>query len=194
MATIVQKFGGATLDTTAKIAQVASRIRQHKRSGENLVVVVSAMGKSTDSLLEIAHELSVEPPLPDMDTLLNTGEMVSMALLSIALNAKGCSAIGLCGYQAGIQTDRFFSNASITEIDTGRILEAFAKNQIVVVAGFQGQTQCGELTTLGRGGSDTTAVGLAASLGAERCEILKDVPAIFSADPRVIADAHPLRA
>jgi aspartate kinase len=193
MALIVQKFGGATVETPAKIAQVASRIQAQKNSGDSLVIVVSAMGKTTDQLLELAHELSEEPPLREVDTLLNTGEMVSMALLSIALNTKNCPAVGLCGHQAGIQTDQFFSNASIAEINTERIQEALARNEVVVVAGFQGQTSSGELTTLGRGGSDTTALALAASLRASRCEILKEMPAIFSADPRVLPEAHPLQ-
>ena len=192
MALIVQKFGGATVETTAKIVRVASRVQQQKKNGDSLVVVVSAMGKTTDNLLKLAHELSEEPPLREMDTLLNTGEMVSTALLSIALNARGCAAIGLCGHQAGIQTDLFFSNASIAEINTERIQEALAKDEVVVVAGFQGQTANGDLTTLGRGGSDTTALALAASLHADRCEILKDVPAIFSSDPHIVADAYPI--
>ncbi len=192
MALIIQKFGGATVETTEKLAKVAERIKVQKKKGDQIVVVVSAMGKTTDRLLALAHELSEEPPLREMDTLLNTGEMVSMALLSIALNSKDCPAIGLCGHQAGIQTDQFFSNASISEINTQKIVEALAQDQVVVVAGFQGQTSNGELTTLGRGGSDTTALALAASLGADRCEILKDVPAVFSADPRVVPEARSL--
>jgi len=192
MALIVQKFGGATVETTAKLAKVASRIKEQKEKGDNLIIVLSAMGKTTDKLLELAHELSDEPPLREMDTLLNTGEMVSMALLSIALNSKNCPAIGLCGHQAGIQTDQFFSNASIAKINTEKIHDALNRDQVVVVAGFQGQTTNGDLTTLGRGGSDTTALALAASLRADRCEILKDVPAVFSADPRIVKDAQPL--
>src|ERR1035437_5925406 len=139
----VQKFGGATLATTAKLTHVASRIQKQKNSGDSLVVVVSAMGKTTDNLLELANELSEEPPLREIDTLLNTGEMMSMALLSIALNTRNCPAVGLCGHQAGIQTDQFFSNASIAEINTDRIQESLAKNEVVVVAGFQGQTKSG---------------------------------------------------
>ncbi|NJM10404.1 MAG: aspartate kinase [Bdellovibrionaceae bacterium] len=193
MAVVVQKFGGATVESTTKIAKVASRILEQRKKGDSLIVVVSAMGRTTDSLLELAQELSDEPPLREMDALLNTGEMISMSLLSIALNSKNCPAIGLCGHQAGIVTDRFFSNASIAEINTKRIREALSKDQVVIVAGFQGQTEDGELTTLGRGGSDTTALALAASLQADRCEILKDVPAIFSADPRVLPDAHPIQ-
>jgi aspartate kinase len=194
MALIVKKFGGATLETTEKIARIATRIQEQKNTGDDLVIVVSAMGDTTDRLLRIAHELSDEPPLRDVDALLNTGEMISQALLSISLNSKNCPAIGLCGHQAGIRTDQFFSNASISEINPSRIQEALAKNQVVVVAGFQGQTPSGDLTTLGRGGSDTTALALAASLGADRCEILKDVPAVFSADPRLIPDAQPIRS
>jgi aspartate kinase len=193
MALVIQKFGGSTIENPGKIAQIASRIHERKNNGDSLVIVVSAMGKTTDDLLELAHELSDEPPLRDIDTLLNTGEMVSMALLSIALNNRNCPAIGFCGHQAGIKTDQFFSNASIAEVETEKIREALKRDEVVVVAGFQGQTVTGELTTLGRGGSDTTALALAASLRASRCEILKDVPAVFSADPRVVSDAHPIR-
>ncbi len=193
MALIVQKFGGATLETTAKVALVASRIREQKLKGDDLVVVVSAMGSTTDNLLTLASELSEEPPLRELDTLLNTGEMVSMALLSISLNAKACPAIGFCGHQAGIQTDQFFSNASIAEINSTRIREAIAAGKVAIIAGFQGQSENGDLTTLGRGGSDTSALALAAVLRADRCEILKDVPAVFTADPKIIKNAFPIR-
>lgn len=180
--------------TTANINSIADRIqRQKKATNDDLVIVVSAMGKATDKLIALAHELSPEPVLREMDNLLNTGEMVSMSLLSISLNEKGCPAIGLCGHQAGILTDQFYSNASISEIDPKRLKAALRDGNVVVVAGFQGQNSQGDLTTLGRGGSDTTAIAIAASLQADRCEILKDVPAIFSADPRIVPEAYPLK-
>jgi aspartate kinase len=193
MSLIIKKFGGATIESTAKLARIATRIHEQKVSGDDLVVVVSAMGKTTDNLLSLAHELAADPSLREMDTLLNTGEMISASLLSIALNSQNCPAISLCGHQAGIKTDHLFSNASIAEIETKRIQEAISKEHVVIVAGFQGQARNGDLTTLGRGGSDTTALALAAALNADRCEILKDLPAVFSADPRIVPSAHPLR-
>jgi aspartate kinase len=192
MALIVQKFGGATVESPAKLLQIASRIYDQKKRGDQLVIVVSAMGKTTDQLLHLAHEVSPEPSLSEVDTLLNTGEMISMALLTMALKNLGCPALGLCGHQAGIETDGLFSNASIADVNCDRILEGLALGQVVVVAGFQGRTKTGELTTLGRGGSDTTALALASALDADLCEILKDVPAVFSADPRLIKEAQPL--
>jgi aspartate kinase len=189
---IVQKFGGATVGSTEKLAKVAARIKD-KNPQDQLVIVVSAMGDTTDRLLAMARELSPEPSLPEMDILLSTGEMVSMSLLTMALNAQGCPSAGLCGYQAGIRTDPFFSNASISEIDTTAIRTILKQKKVAVIAGFQGHTADGQLTTLGRGGSDTTALGISAALGADRCEILKDVPAVFSADPRVVPTAYPLQ-
>lgn len=180
------------MSSIEKIKAVALRIQNQKNKGHKLVVVVSAMGDSTDELLSLAFGLSAFPSPRELDCLLSTGETVSMSLLTIALNAIGCPAKGFCGYQAGIQTDHYFANASITEIQTQKISEALLKDQVVVVAGFQGQNSLGETTTLGRGGSDTTAVSLAAALKADRCEILKDVHHVYSADPRLVENAFPL--
>ena len=183
MALIVQKFGGATIETPQKIAKVAARINDQVKTGDQLVVVVSAMGKTTDNLLKLAHELSVTPPLREIDTLLNTGEMISMALLTIALNEKNCAAVSLCGHQAGIQTDHFFSNASISDIDNRRITEALADHQVVVVAGFQGSTKNGDLT-------HSRAWGLRydgpCSRGQSRCGSLRDTERCVSRFIRLI--------
>lgn len=192
MGLIVKKYGGATLESPEKIKSVALRIAEQKNRGDSLLIVVSAMGKTTDGLLQLAGRISSQPPLREMDQLLCTGEIISMSLLSIALHELGCPAISLTGAQAGIHTNRHFSNAAISEITPTRIEEALREDKVVIVAGFQGIAENGDLTTLGRGGSDTTAVALAAALRAQRCEILKDVPAVFSADPRIVPTAHPL--
>lgn len=190
---IIKKYGGATLATPEKIKAVARHLAERHRSGEGLVVVVSAMGKTTNALIDLAQQVSQHPLRRELDMLLSTGERVSMSLLSMALNDLGCSAISFTGSQAGILTDESHSNALITDVRASRIQEALQKKQVVILAGFQGVSpQTKEITTLGRGGSDTTAVAMAAALKAQRCEILKDVPALFSADPNLIAQAHPL--
>lgn len=190
---IVQKYGGATLADPQKIKAVASRIA--KQSQENsLLVVVSAMGKTTNSLIELANQVSAHPQRREMDMLLTVGERISMSLVSMALNDLGCRAISFTGSQAGIFTDDSHVNAFIKDVKAFRVEEALKENKVVILAGFQGVSPATkEITTLGRGGSDTSAVAMAAAFNAERCEILKDVPAIFTADPNVVKQALPLQ-
>ncbi len=190
---IVQKYGGATLATPEKIKQVAARISDLKKSGKNIVAVVSAMGQTTNQLIQLAHEVSENPSLRELDMLLSVGERTSMALLTMALNDLNCPAISFTGSQAGIFTDESHINANIIDVKAHRVSEALAKNQVVILAGFQGVSPITkEITTLGRGGSDTTAVAMAAYLNANHCEILKDVDHIFSADPKLISEANPI--
>jgi aspartate kinase len=190
---IVKKYGGATLATPEKIKAVATHLAERYKAGDSLLVVVSAMGKTTNSLIDLANQVSKNPSRRELDMLLSTGERISMSLLSMALNDLGCPAISFTGSQAGILTDESHSNALIIDVKPIRIEEALRKKYVVILAGFQGVApQSKEITTLGRGGSDTTAVAMAAALGANRCEILKDVPAIFSADPKLIPDAQAL--
>ena len=189
----MKKFGGATLADPEKIRAVAKRIHLEKiNSGDQFVIVVSAMGKTTDTLLSQIKALSANPDPREVDLLLSTGELVSAALLSIALNELGCASTSLSGSQAGIRTDSHFSNAAIESIDGRRIEEALQGKKVVVLAGFQGSNHHGDITTLGRGGSDTTALAIAARLSAKRCEILKDVPAVYTADPRIVPGALPI--
>ncbi|XGC81327.1 aspartate kinase [Bdellovibrio bacteriovorus] len=189
---IVQKYGGATLADPEKIKSVASRVCA--QSNENsLIVVVSAMGKTTNSLIDLANQVSGHPHRREMDMLLTVGERISMSLMSMALNDLGCSAISFTGSQAGIFTDDSHVNAFIKDVKPFRVEESLKKDQVVILAGFQGVSpQTKEITTLGRGGSDTSAVAMAASFNAERCEILKDVPAVFTADPNIVKSARPL--
>jgi aspartate kinase len=190
---IIKKYGGATLSTPEKIKAVAQHLADRHKAGEDLVVVVSAMGKTTNTLIELAQQVSQHPLRRELDMLLSTGERVSMALMSMALNDLGCPAISFTGSQAGILTNESHSNALITDVKAARIMESINKGQVVILAGFQGVSpHTKEITTLGRGGSDTSAVAIAAALNATRCEILKDVPAIFSADPSVIKGARPI--
>lgn len=190
---IVQKYGGATLADPEKIKSVASRVCA--QSNENsLIVVVSAMGKTTNSLIDLANQVSGHPHRREMDMLLTVGERISMSLMSMALNDLGCSAISFTGSQAGIFTDDSHVNAFIKDVKPFRVEESLKKDQVVILAGFQGVSpQTKEITTLGRGGSDTSAVAMAASFNAERCEILKDVPAVFTADPNIVKSARPLQ-
>jgi aspartate kinase len=191
---IVKKYGGATLATPEKIKAVAIHIADRYKFGDSLVIVVSAMGKTTNSLIYLANQVSNNPSRRELDMLLSTGERVSMSLLSMALNDLGCPAISFTGSQAGILTNESHSNALIIDVKPSRIEEALQKKQIVILAGFQGVSpHSKEITTLGRGGSDTTAVAMAAALSAHRCEILKDVPAVFSADPKLVPNAIPLK-
>ncbi|HEY8038222.1 MAG TPA: aspartate kinase [Polyangiaceae bacterium] len=192
MAVLVQKYGGSSVADVEKVGQVADRIVAAKRAGHDVVVVVSAMGKTTDELLALAKRVAADPPRRELDMLVSTGERVSMALLSIAIHARGGDAISFTGSQSGIITsDRHF-DARILEVRPHRIEEELARGKIVIVAGYQGMSTRREITTLGRGGSDTTAVALAAALGAERCEIYSDVDGVYSADPRVVPDARHL--
>ena len=190
MSLVVQKYGGSSLATPELIKSVADRIRSAHDSEGNVVVTVSAMGDSTDKLLSIASEVSEMPDLRELDVLLSTGELQSCALVAMALKSMGKKAVSLSGAQAGIRTDSSYGKAKIAGIDTGRINEELEKGNIVIVAGFQGVTHDSDITTLGRGASDLTAVALAAGLNADRCEIYTDVEGIYTADPRLVPDAR----
>ena len=173
-----------------RILNVARRITRAKAAGGQLVTVVSAMGDTTDDLINLAHTVSSDPDPRELDLLLSTGELVSCTLLTMALNNLGCDAISLSGSQAGIRTDTMYGRARINRVDPQRIRTELARGRVVVVAGFQGITEDLDITTLGRGGSDTTAVALAAALSADRCDIYTDVEGIYTADPRIVPDAR----
>ncbi|WP_462412429.1 aspartate kinase [Neobacillus sp. Marseille-QA0830] len=192
MGLIVQKFGGTSVGSIDRILNVAGRVKEEIDKGNQVVVVVSAMGKTTDQLVNMAKELSPQPNKREMDMLLTTGEQVTISLLSIALNQKGVDAISYTGWQAGIVTEPVHGNARIARIDTNAIAQQLSNGKVVIVAGFQGVTEDGEITTLGRGGSDTTAVALAAALKADRCDIYTDVTGVFTTDPRYIKNARKL--
>lgn len=190
---IVQKYGGATLADPEKIKAVAQRIFNLHQSGVRLVIIVSAMGQTTNQLIELAHQVSPRPPLREFDMLLSVGERISMSLLSMALNDLGCPAISFTGSQAGVLTDDAHVNANIIEVKAFRVDEALKQNKVVILAGFQGVSKNSkEVTTLGRGGSDITAVAMASYLKADRCEILKDVDGVYTSDPRLVANAIPI--
>ena len=189
---LVLKFGGATLADSGKIRAAATRVASLSKTN-SVIVAVSAMGQTTNDLIELAHEVSSRPLRREMDMLLSVGERISMSLLSMALNDLGCSAISFTGSQAGILTDDSHVNALIVDIKPFRVEEALASGKVVIIAGFQGVSpRSKEITTLGRGGTDTTAVALAAYFHAERCDILKDVAGVFTADPKIVPDARPL--
>ena len=188
---IVHKYGGTSVATTEKIMNIAKYLGSVKDSGNDVVVVVSAMGKTTDALIKLAHEITDKPDLREMDRLMSTGEQQTIALLSIALQTLGYEAISLTGAQAGIKTSGHYTKNRIEDINGKEIKEHLSKGKIVVVAGFQGVNEAGDVTTLGRGGSDTSAVALAAALGG-KCEIYTDVDGIYSIDPRVYKDAKKL--
>jgi aspartate kinase len=192
MALIVQKYGGSSVADAVCIKRVTENISKYHDEGNQVVVVVSAMGDSTDDLITLAKQLNEKPSPREMDMLLATGEQVSIALLSIALDSAGKSAVSLTGPQVGILTTNVHSKARIKKVNTQRIQKELDQNKIVIVAGFQGKTEEDEITTLGRGGSDTTAVALAAALKADMCEIYTDVTGVFTADPRVVSDAQKL--
>lgn len=192
MSLMVQKFGGTSVGDADRIRAVADHVARTVRRGDSPVVVVSAMGKTTDDLIRLASDVSDAPPVREMDMLLTTGERVSMALLCMALSDLGVKAVSFTGSQAGIVTDTQHTKAKILDIRANRVKEVLQGGAVPVVAGFQGVSTDREITTLGRGGSDTTAVALAAVLGAEVCEIYTDVSGIFSADPRVVPEAHRL--
>jgi len=192
MGLIVIKFGGSSLSTTDKIKNAAKRISSFKKEGKEVAVVVSAMGKTTDQLLELAGQITDSPEKREMDMLLATGEQVSISLLSMALTEMGVPAVSFTGWQAGIVTEKVHSNARIVDVKTEPIKEKLNAGKVIVAAGFQGVTEDGEITTLGRGGSDTTAVALAAALGAERCLICTDVTGVFTSDPRYVPQARKL--
>jgi aspartate kinase len=192
MALIVQKYGGSSVADAEKIKNVARRIARTRDQGNQVVVVVSAMGETTDELIQLAYQLSEKPNSRELDVLLSTGEVVSSTLLAMALHGLGYPAISLSGAQAGIRTDSAYSRARILQVDPKRVVRELEKGNIVIVAGFQGITEEMDITTLGRGGSDTTAVALAATLGAEVCQIYTDVEGVYSADPRLVPEAKRL--
>lgn len=189
---IVQKYGGATLATPEHVRSVAKRVAEQARQ-KPTIVVVSAMGTTTNSLIDLARQVSPRPSRRELDMLLSVGERTSMALISMALNDLGISAISFTGSQAGILTDDDHFNAKIIDVRAERVRDSLKQGKVVVLAGFQGVSPVTkEITTLGRGGSDVTAVAMAAAFNAERCEILKEVPAVFTADPKVVSKARPL--
>lgn len=190
MALIVQKYGGTSVADPERMRNVARHIATTRAAGHQLVVVVSAMGKATDNLLQLAHQVSANPPSREMDMLLTTGERISMALLCMALHDASVDAVSFTGSQVGIITDTVHTKAKILEVKGDRVRAAIAENKVAVVAGFQGISTAKEITTLGRGGSDTTAVALAAALKADSCEIYTDVTGVFTADPRVVPQAR----
>ena len=190
MSTVVAKFGGTSVATPERVINVARRIVERKRAGNRVVAVVSAMGKTTDDLIKLANSITDAPSPREMDTLLSTGEMVSMSLLAMAVESLGEKAISLSGRQIGLITDNVHGKASIREIHATRIKGALADDNIVIVAGFQGIDAAGDITTLGRGGSDTTAVAIAAGIKADVCEIYTDVDGVYTADPRIVPRAQ----
>ena len=189
---IVQKFGGTSVADTEKIKNVARAVIREKSLGNDVIVVVSAMGHTTDYLVKMANEISENPSSREMDMLLSTGEGVSIALLAMALQAQGCPAVSMNAIQVGIMTEKVHSKARIIDIKTDKIKSHLAKGEVVVVAGFQGVTDDLEITTLGRGGSDTSAVAIAGALKAKRCDIYTDVEGVYTTDPRIVQRASRL--
>jgi aspartate kinase len=194
MSVVVQKFGGSSLAGVERLRAVAERIAQTRRTNDRVVVVVSAMGDSTNELTALAHTLDDDPPSREMDMLLSTGETVTAPLLAMALHAIGVDSVSLTGMQAGIKTSGAHRSARITDIVPERVIAELGRGRVVIVAGFQGATEQLDVTTLGRGGSDTTAVALSVALEAQACTIHTDVDGIHTADPRVVADARPIAA
>ncbi len=192
MALIVQKYGGTSVGSVERIQNVANKVAQCVAEGHQVVVVVSAMSGETNRLTAMAREVQAQPCKREMDVLLTTGEQVTIALLSMALQEKGCSAVSFTGWQVPIQTDTIHSKARIEHIDSAKMLEQVNQGKVVVVAGFQGVSLEGDITTLGRGGSDTTAVALAAALNADECQIYTDVDGVYTTDPRVVPKAKRL--
>lgn len=193
VAFIVKKFGGSSVATTDKILGVAERVLSERSAGDKIVVVVSAMGDATDDLISMAKSINNLPDSREMDMLLSTGEQVSISLLAMAFHKLGAAAISLTGDQAGISTSDIHGKARIIGVSPERIHAELAKGRIVVVAGFQGLAETGDITTLGRGGSDTTAVAIAGAIGADICEIFTDVDGVYSADPRIVKDARRMK-
>lgn len=189
---IVQKYGGSSVANPERIKNVARRVVRCKKKGYDLVVVVSALGDTTDELIELASRISKEPPEREMDMLLSTGEQISVALLAMAILELGCEAISLTGYQVGIVTDTAHTRARIVKIEADKIRQGLKEGKIVIVAGFQGMTPNRDITTLGRGGSDLTAVALAKTLQADECEIYTDVEGVYTSDPRIEPKARKL--
>lgn len=192
MSLIVQKFGGTSVATPERMFHVARRVARTRRAGHQVVVVVSAPGDTTDELIQRAHQITERPSPRELDMLLAVGEQISIALLAMALQEEGERATSLAGWQVRILTEPVHTKARILDVERGRLLDELSRGRIPVVAGFQGVTASGELTTLGRGGSDTTAVAVAAALGADVCEIYTDVAGVFTADPRLVPTARKL--
>ena len=190
MALLVQKYGGTSLAGARRIKRIARKISGKRAEGYDLVVVASAMGHTTDRLIHLARSITPNPDERELASLLSTGEIVSCSLLAMALKALGVPAVSLTGGQAGIRTEHFYTGARIREINPSRILRELSEGKVVIVAGFQGVTEDMDVTTLGRGGSDVTAVALAARLKAERCEIYTDVEGVYTADPRIVPEAR----
>jgi aspartate kinase len=192
MSVIVQKYGGTSVADAARIQNVARRVAARRKAGDQLIVVVSAMGDTTDRLLSLAREITAHPEARELDLLLSTGETQSMTLVAMALHDLGLEAVSLSGAQAGLRTDKVHGKARILAVEPGRIHQELDRGRVVIVSGFQGITEEDEVTTLGRGASDLTAVALAASMQADRCEIYTDVDGVYSADPRVEPSARKL--
>ncbi len=192
MALVVQKYGGTSVANAERIRAVAQRVVARKKAGDRLVVVLSARAGETDRLIQMGREIAPNPDPREMDVLLSTGEQVTIALFTMAVKDMGCNAVSMTGYQAGIITNRSYGKARIHWIETLPVMDQIQEDKIVVVAGFQGYDDEGNITTLGRGGSDTTAVALAAALGADMCEIYTDVEGVFTTDPNVYAKARKL--
>lgn len=192
MSLIVQKFGGSSVANTERMKNVADIVTKTAQAGNQVVVVVSAQGDTTDDLIEKAAELNETPSKREMDVLLNTGEMISMSLLSMAIQKLGFSVVSLTGWQIGLETDSNYSDARIKRLSDDRLKAELENGHIVIVAGFQGLNKLGDVTTLGRGGSDTTAVAIAATLGADLCQIYTDVDGVYTADPRIVSNAKKL--
>ncbi|MGD8984679.1 MAG: aspartate kinase [Desulfobacteraceae bacterium] len=189
MSLIVQKYGGTSVGSIEKIRDVAERVLEYHKEGNKMVVVLSAMAGQTDGLIQLANEVTNDPDTRELDVLMSTGEQVSVALFAIALKSMGFDARSLLGFQVGIHTDQLYGKAKIHDIDTGRIMNELDQNRILAVAGFQGLDDEGNITTLGRGGSDTTAVALAAALKADLCEIFTDVDGVYTTDPNICPKA-----
>ena len=190
---IVKKFGGTSVGDKQRMYNVANRCIEEYKKGNDVVVVLSAMGKYTDELIRMAHDMDDKPPKREMDMLMAAGEQISIALLAMAIEELGCPAISLLGWQAGFRTDSVYSAARIKKVETDRIRTELDNRKIVVVAGFQGLNKYQDMTTLGRGGSDTSAVAIAAALNADRCQIFTDVDGVYTADPRKVAGARRLQ-
>ena len=192
MALIVQKFGGSSVRDRKRIFNVARIVANTRQQGNDVVVVVSAQGDTTDDLIAKAAEITHDPSQREMDMLLSTGEQISISLLAMALQEIGCNAVSLTGWQAGFRTDRSYTKARIKKLDAERIESEISRNRVVVVAGFQGINRTDDITTLGRGGSDTSAVAIAAALHADLCQIYTDVDGVYTADPRIVRTAKKL--
>ena len=192
MSIIVQKFGGSSVADAAKVMNVASRVVDTYKAGNSVVVIVSAQGDTTDDLIDKAKEINANASKREMDMLLSSGEQISIALLAMAIEKLGCPVISLTGWQAGFKTNSNYSNARIDKIDTERLLAEIDQKKIVIVAGFQGINRYDDITTFGRGGSDTSAVAIASAIHADKCEIYTDVDGVYTADPRIVKGAKKL--